>query len=300
MQSPNSVITPKSSYVTPPLPTGQGLDSSTENSSNNSDNYGVPQIYVTNSKEKQSLKSSTNNSKNVTKTPYMADDPQTPSLANAQSELTDRPPQKPLPLPKMRNHHPPQQQEKSLFQSRNDRKRSQSQHTMMQSPSVAAIAAANYTQSKSHPNFKKLTPHMSNNSNFDRRSSGSQSTQPTPLFAVPPYPSYPQLPFTIPFNSDKHRSISTVSTLNGGGADDIEKGQTQDNFGRPICDVRLARLLLLFFVIFPPLWLLMGTGFMDEPIGVIPTLEKRLSILFALLFFVLVVIGVIVGFAVGT
>lgn len=64
----------------------------------------------------------------------------------------------------------------------------------------------------------------------------------------------------------------------------------------------LEKFLLCVFVIFPPLWLLLGAGFFDRLLGksggVTPR-TKFLAFVFAGIFFILAIAGLIVGLAVG-
>lgn len=76
--------------------------------------------------------------------------------------------------------------------------------------------------------------------------------------------------------------------------------KTTDAYGRPLCPHLTARSFLGIFTLFPPLWLLMGTGYLDRSVGIIPQTEKFIALVLATIFFTIVVICIIIGFVVGT
>lgn len=76
--------------------------------------------------------------------------------------------------------------------------------------------------------------------------------------------------------------------------------KTTDAYGRPLCPHLTARFFLGIFTLFPPLWLLMGTGYLDRSVGIIPQTEKFIALVLTTVFFTIVVICIIVGFVVGT
>jgi hypothetical protein len=69
------------------------------------------------------------------------------------------------------------------------------------------------------------------------------------------------------------------------------------SYGAPMASATLARVVLVACSLFPPLWLLMGTGYFDRAMGVIPFLEKRMALLLAFVSFLIVIACVTVGFA---
>lgn len=76
--------------------------------------------------------------------------------------------------------------------------------------------------------------------------------------------------------------------------------KTTDAYGRPLCPDLTARFFLGVFTLFPPLWLLMGAGYLDRSLGIIPQTEKFLALVLATIFFTIVVVCIIIGFVVGT
>lgn len=62
------------------------------------------------------------------------------------------------------------------------------------------------------------------------------------------------------------------------------------------CSRSRAQALLALFLFFPPCWLLMGTGFFDEAIGIIPRREKQVALGLSAFFFIIVIVCIIIGF----
>uniref|UniRef100_A0A060T646 ARAD1B08272p n=1 Tax=Blastobotrys adeninivorans TaxID=409370 RepID=A0A060T646_BLAAD len=62
------------------------------------------------------------------------------------------------------------------------------------------------------------------------------------------------------------------------------------------CSRARAQGLLALFIFFPPCWLLMGTGFFDEAIGIIPRREKQIALALSAVFFIIVIVCIIIGF----
>lgn len=75
-----------------------------------------------------------------------------------------------------------------------------------------------------------------------------------------------------------------------------EKSNTRyDKDGTPLCDKSTEMVILLFSFVFPPLWLLLGTGTFDSVIGRVSRRAKIISLVLAGLVFAAIVIGVVVG-----
>ncbi|CAN6611799.1 hypothetical protein TRVA0_004S04632 [Trichomonascus vanleenenianus] len=146
-----------------------------------------------------------------------------------------------------------------LFETRNQYRRNPTEHTMIRPP-----------LSTYHTRYSSLEAG-------------------TPLSTH--YPSFP----TLPFGSGAHIATEKLSA----GDRTLGESLEVDNFGRPVCRRELARMMLVLFILFPPLWLLMGTGFLDESIGVIPTLEKRLALLLGLSFLIIAIVCMVVGLTLG-
>ncbi|KAK9377978.1 uncharacterized protein V1513DRAFT_428945 [Lipomyces chichibuensis] len=65
------------------------------------------------------------------------------------------------------------------------------------------------------------------------------------------------------------------------------------------CSKGMARLLLAVFICFPPLWLVMGCGGLDNVVGEIPLVERIVAKIMGASIFVAVIIGLGVGLGVG-
>ncbi|KAK9491812.1 hypothetical protein V1508DRAFT_433607 [Lipomyces doorenjongii] len=65
------------------------------------------------------------------------------------------------------------------------------------------------------------------------------------------------------------------------------------------CSKSMARLLLAVFICFPPLWLVMGFGGLDNVVGEIPSVERMVAKVIGASIFVAVIVGLTVGLAVG-
>jgi hypothetical protein len=75
-----------------------------------------------------------------------------------------------------------------------------------------------------------------------------------------------------------------------------EKSNTRyDKDGTPLCNRSTEMVILLFSFVFPPLWLLLGTGKFDSVIGRVSRQAKIISLILAGLVFAAIVIGVVVG-----
>ncbi|KAK9246794.1 hypothetical protein V1506DRAFT_130266 [Lipomyces tetrasporus] len=68
---------------------------------------------------------------------------------------------------------------------------------------------------------------------------------------------------------------------------------------RRACSKSMARVLLVIFTFFPPLWLVMGFGGLDNAVGEIPRIERMVARVLGASLFVMAVVGLAVGLAVG-
>lgn len=76
---------------------------------------------------------------------------------------------------------------------------------------------------------------------------------------------------------------------------DEKSNRRYDKDGTLLCDKSTELVILLFSFLFPPLWLLLGTGQFDSVIGRVSRQSKITSLVLAALVFVAIIIGVIVG-----
>lgn len=53
-----------------------------------------------------------------------------------------------------------------------------------------------------------------------------------------------------------------------------------NRWGQPECSMRTAIFAIIALALFPPLWLLLGSGFFDEILGVIPRRAKQIALVF--------------------
>ncbi|KAK9454867.1 hypothetical protein V1511DRAFT_460220 [Dipodascopsis uninucleata] len=67
-----------------------------------------------------------------------------------------------------------------------------------------------------------------------------------------------------------------------------------------LCPVDIARIMLVAFMCFPPLWLFMGFGGMDKALGKVPRTERFIAKVLGISFFTISFVGMIVGLAVAT
>lgn len=79
-----------------------------------------------------------------------------------------------------------------------------------------------------------------------------------------------------------------------------EKMRSYDDNGSPVCNPTAEGFMLIAFIIFPPLWLLMGAGFFDGLFGTVSTRTKLIAYILSGAFFILAIAGLVVGLVVGT
>lgn len=79
-----------------------------------------------------------------------------------------------------------------------------------------------------------------------------------------------------------------------------EKMRSYDDNGSPVCNPTAEGFMLIAFVIFPPLWLLMGAGFFDGLFGTVSTRTKLIAYILSAAFFILAIAGLVIGLVVGT
>lgn len=78
-----------------------------------------------------------------------------------------------------------------------------------------------------------------------------------------------------------------------------EKLRSYDDSGNPVCNSTAENFLLFVFVLFPPLWLLLGAGVFDGLFGRVSTRGKLIALVLSGAFFLMAIAGLVVGIVVG-
>lgn len=217
-----------------------------------------------------------------------------------------------MPPPKQKYIRPMPSTER-LLQTRCDQRRDPSSHSLLQNPRTSSSTAHSQHQSMStkySQNFLTLPRPPSSKAIYRTDVIGKRSRRQSKYHS-----SYLGIPFGTgqPPSTvlEKFYREPETETIHDPSNMDLEANKDSqpinifekeeiDDYGRPVCSQLAARLLLGIFIIFPPLWFLMGAGYLDQSVGVIPKREKWIALSLGAAFFLIVIICIIIGAVVGT
>lgn len=99
--------------------------------------------------------------------------------------------------------------------------------------------------------------------------------------------------------TSSHGAAPSAGGVGLGGISNEKVSTFTDEDGNPVCNPTAETFLLCVFVIFPPLWLLMGAGFFDGLFGKVSTRSKMIAFVLSGAFFLMAIAGLVVGIVVG-